>query len=73
MVLLDNNPYIQYREFVSDIESQMKDPWHVKDGGLCEYNSGKHRWKNVRDNYYSPVTIKPHGTMSVGFADQNNV
>ena len=34
---------MQYREFVSDIESQMKDPWHVKDGGLCEYNSGKHR------------------------------
>ena len=33
-------------------------------------NSGKQRWKNVGDANYN---IKPDGTMSLGFVDDNAV
>ena len=36
-------------------------------------NSVKQRSKNIGDAKYSPVTIKPHGTTSMGFVDQNTV
>ena len=32
-------------------------------------NSRKQRLNNLGDANYSPVTIKPHGTMPMGFVD----
>ena len=49
---------------------QMQDPWQIKDGDLCEYNWQQEKeMKNVGDANYSPVTMKPYGTMSMGFVD----
>ena len=36
-------------------------------------NSRKQRRKYVAEPNYSPVAIKPHGTISTGFVDQNTV